>query len=128
MQNEANKDAILVLSFGTTYKDSRQKTIDRTVDAIKAAHPDQKVVVAFTSHIIVDRIKAKEGLTVPTPEQAMAQLKKKAIRAWPLRPSTSSPAWNTLMTRLFSTSIKRISKNDPRHAVDVLDGSGRPAR
>lgn len=111
MQNEANKDAILVLSFGTTYKDSRQKTIDQTVSAIKAAHPDQKVVVAFTSHIIVDRIKAKEGVTVPTPEQAMGQLKKKAIRAWPLLPWTSSRVWNMPMIRLFSTSTNMISRN-----------------
>lgn len=69
MQNVANKDAILVLSFGTTYKDSRQKTIDKTVSDIQAAHPNQKVVVAFTSHIIVDRIKANEGLDIPTPEK-----------------------------------------------------------
>jgi sirohydrochlorin cobaltochelatase len=72
---EANKDAIMVMSFGTTFKDSREKTIDATVAAIQAAHPNVKVVKAFTSHIIVDRIKAKEGLTIPTPEQAMAQLK-----------------------------------------------------
>ena len=39
MQNEANKDAILVLSFGTTYKDSRQKTIDRTVALFPHAAP-----------------------------------------------------------------------------------------
>jgi sirohydrochlorin cobaltochelatase len=73
---QPNKDAILVMSFGTTFKDSREKTIDKTVADIKAAHPGTKVVLAFTSHIIVDRIKAKEGLTIPTPEEALAQLKK----------------------------------------------------
>lgn len=110
MQNAANKDAILVLSFGTTYKDSRQKTIDKTVSDIQAAHPNQKVVVAFTSHIIVDRIKAKEGLDIPTPEKALEQLKKTAIPALPLRPSTSSPVWNTPMTRPFLTSIRMTSR------------------
>ena len=48
LQNEANKDAIVVMSFGTTFKDTRQKTIDATVKAIQAAHPDVKVVTAFT--------------------------------------------------------------------------------
>ena len=76
MANVENKDAILVLSFGTTFKDTRAKTIDQTVADIKAAHPERKVVVAFTSHIIIDRIKANEGITVPTPEQALEQLKK----------------------------------------------------
>ena len=76
MQNLPNKDAILVMSFGTTFKDSREKTIEATVKAIQAAHPNVKVELAFTSHIIVDRIKEKEGLDIPTPEAALQQLKK----------------------------------------------------
>lgn len=75
MANKENKDAILVMSFGTTYKDTRAKTIEATVKDIQAAHPNTKVVTAFTSHIIRDRIKAKEGITIPTPEEALDQLK-----------------------------------------------------
>lgn len=75
LQNLENKDAILITSFGTTFKETREKTIDATVNAIQAAHPDTKVVVAFTSHIIIDRIKENEGLTYPTPEEALSQLK-----------------------------------------------------
>ena len=76
LQNLPNKDAMVVMSFGTTYKDTRAKTIDATVDAIKAAHPNTKVITAFTSHIIRDRIQQKEGITYPTPEEALAELKK----------------------------------------------------
>ena len=75
LQNLQNKDAIVVMSFGTTYKETRAKTIDATVDAIKAAHPNTKVITAFTSHIIRDRIQQKEGITYPTPEEALAELK-----------------------------------------------------
>lgn len=117
MQNEANKDAILVLSFGTTYKDSRQKTIDQTVSDIKAAHPDQKVVVAFTSHIIVDRIKAKEGVTVPTPEQAMAQLKKEgytrvAITSLDIIPGMEY-AYDTAIFDLYKHDFKKLTLGTP---------------
>ena len=52
-----------------------QKTIDATINEIKAQHPNVKVVTAFTSHIIIDRIKAHEGITYPTPEEALDQLK-----------------------------------------------------
>ena len=76
LQNLPNKDAMVVMSFGTTYKETRAKTIDATVDAIKAAHPNTKVITAFTSHIIRDRIQQKEGITYPTPEEALAELKK----------------------------------------------------
>lgn len=75
LANEENKDAIVVMTFGTTFKDTRAKTIDATVDAIKAAHPGVKVVTAYTSHIIIDRVKAKEGITFPTPEEALDALK-----------------------------------------------------
>lgn len=76
LQNLPNKDAMVVMSFGTTFKDTRQKTIEATVAAIQAAHPNVKVVTAFTSHIIIDRIKANEGITIPTPEEALDQLQK----------------------------------------------------
>lgn len=75
MKNAANKDAILIMSFGTTYKETRAKTIDATVNAIAKANPNAKVITSFTSHIIIDRIKKKEGKTYPTPEEALKQLK-----------------------------------------------------
>lgn len=117
MQNVANKDAILVLSFGTTYKDSRAKTIDKTVAAIQAAHPNQKVVTAFTSHIIVDRIKAKEGLTIPTPEQAMAQLKKDgytrvAITSLDVIPGMEY-AYDTAIFDLYKNDFKKMTIGTP---------------
>lgn len=75
LSNLPNKDAILVMSFGTTYTETRVATIDATVKEIAAQHPGVKVVTAFTSHIIIDRIKKNEGITYPTPEEALAQLK-----------------------------------------------------
>lgn len=117
MQHVANKDAILVLSFGTTYKDSRAKTIDKTVAAIQAAHPEQKVVTAFTSHIIVDRIKAKEGLVIPTPEQAMAQLKKDgytrvAITTLDVIPGMEY-AYDTAIFDLYKNDFKKMTIGTP---------------
>ena len=75
MQDLPDKDAMVVMSFGTTMKETRDKTINPTIDAIKAALPGVKVVTAYTSHIIIDRVKANEGLEIPTPEKALEQLK-----------------------------------------------------
>lgn len=113
MKDEKNKDAILVLSFGTTYKDSRKATIDKTVADIRAAHPDQKVVLAFTSHIIVDRIKAKEHLTIPTPEEALAQLKKEgytrvAITSLDVIPGMEY-AYDTAIFDLYKHDFKKMT-------------------
>ena len=72
-----DKDAIVVLSFGTTFKDQRTKAIDATANAIQAAHPKAKVVTAFTSHIVIKHIMENEGkCDYMTPEQTLDQLKR----------------------------------------------------
>ena len=72
-----DKDAIVVLSFGTTFKDQRTKAIDATANAIQAAHPQAKVVTAFTSHIVLKHIMENEGkCDYMTPEQTLDQLKR----------------------------------------------------
>ncbi len=75
MKDLPDKDAMVVMSFGTTMKETRDKTINATVEEIQKALPDLRVIVAYTSHIIIDRIRAKEGLIIPTPEEALDQLK-----------------------------------------------------
>ena len=75
LQGLADKDAIVVMTFGTAFAENRAKTIDATIEGIKAAHPGVKVVTAYTSHIIIDRVAANEGIKYPTPEEALAQLK-----------------------------------------------------
>lgn len=77
MRTATNKDAIVVLSFGTTFKDQRAKAIDATANAIAAAHPNAKVVTAFTSHIVIKHIAENEGkCDYMTPEQTLEQLKR----------------------------------------------------
>lgn len=75
LQSLPDRDAIVVMTFGTTFADTRAKTIDAAIDGIKAAHPGVKVVTAYTSHIIIDRVAANEGVKYPTPEEALEQLK-----------------------------------------------------
>ena len=77
LQSQANKDAIVVLSFGTTFPEQRAKSIDATANAIAAAHPGVKVVTAFTSHIVIKHITENEGkCDYLTPEQTLDQLKR----------------------------------------------------
>ena len=77
LESYMDKDAIVVLSFGTTFKDQRTKSIDATAKAIQAAHPKAKVVTAFTSHIVLKHIMENEGkCDYMTPEQTIDLLKR----------------------------------------------------
>ncbi|MGN0940200.1 MAG: sirohydrochlorin cobaltochelatase [Selenomonadaceae bacterium] len=113
LQNMENKDAIVVMSFGTTFKETRQKTIEATVADIQAAHPDTKVVLAFTSHIIIDRIEAKEGIKIPTPEEALAQLKEEGYSRVALTSLDLFPG----MEYAYDTAVFNLYKNDFKKMV-----------
>ena len=104
-----DKDAILVTSFGTTYKETRRRTIDAVFEEIKAACPGVKAELAFTSHIVIERIKKNEGITYPTPEEALHCIKM-AIPALPSALWILFPALNTLIKLLFLTAIKPCLK------------------
>ena len=108
LANLPDKDAIVVMSFGTTFKDSREKTINATVDAIKAAHPGVKVVTAFTSHIIIDRVKENEGIEIPTPEQALAALKAEGYTRVALTSLDIIPG----MEYAYKDAVYNLHKND----------------
>ena len=69
------RDAILVMSFGTTFRQTRKKTIDAVTGAVQHTYPAVKVVLAFTSHIVIERVKKNEGVLYPTPEEALQKLR-----------------------------------------------------
>lgn len=68
------KKAVLAVSFGTTFPETREKTIGATERAIKEAFPGYDVYRAFTSKIVRHRIEEKEGLTIDDPATALGKL------------------------------------------------------
>jgi len=70
------KSAILVVSFGTSYNDTRKVTIEATENKIKDAFPDYDVYRAFTAQIIIDKLKARDNLVIDNVKEAMERLKK----------------------------------------------------
>ncbi|MDE5876343.1 MAG: sirohydrochlorin cobaltochelatase [Muribaculaceae bacterium] len=65
--------AILMVHFGTTFDDTRSLTIDAINAKAQEMFPDVKVVEAYTSRIIIDRLK-KRGISKPTPQEALLRL------------------------------------------------------
>ena len=108
---------IVVMSFGTTMKETRDKTINPTIDAIKAALPGVKVVTAYTSHIIIDRVKANEGLEIPTPEKALEQLKAEGYTRIALATLDVIPGmeyeYKTAIYRLYRDNFKKMTFGTP---------------
>lgn len=72
---DSGKKAILVVSFGTTYDDTRKVTIDAVTDKIKAAFPGYDVRQAYTSRIIIKKLMDRDNRQVDTEKQAIDKLK-----------------------------------------------------
>lgn len=66
-----NETAILVVSFGTSYNDSRDITIGAIEKTITDAFPEYEVRRAFTSQIIIDKLKERDGLEIDNVEEAL---------------------------------------------------------
>ena len=65
------ENEILVVSFGTSFNDSRVATIGAIEKAIQAANPDWAVRRAFTAQIINNHILARDGESIDNVEQAL---------------------------------------------------------
>lgn len=83
----ADKTAILVVSFGTSYNDSRDITIGAVEESIKTAFPDYEVRRAFTSQIIIDILKERDGLEIDNVEQALDRAAADGIKKLVVQPT-----------------------------------------
>ncbi len=81
------KPVILVVSFGTSYNDSRDVTIGAIENSIKDANPDKEVRRAFTSQIIIDKLKERDGLEIDNVEEAFARLEKDGVKELIVQPT-----------------------------------------
>ena len=72
-RNEDNigDNELLVVSFGTSFNDSRVKDIKGVEDALQAAYPDWSVRRAFTAQIIINHVQARDGEKIDNMQQAM---------------------------------------------------------
>ena len=68
------KKAILAVSFGTTYHDTLEKTIGAIEADLAAAFPDRTLRRAFTSGMIIRRLKERDGLAIDNVTEALERL------------------------------------------------------
>ena len=70
-QDDIGENELLVVSFGTSFNDSRVADIKGIEDALQAANPDWSVRRAFTAQIIINHIQARDGEKIDNMEQAL---------------------------------------------------------
>ena len=67
-------EAILVVSFGTSHNDTREKTIDAIESDIASAYPSRRVYRAWTSKMITAKVNKRDHIHINSVREAMAQM------------------------------------------------------
>ena len=70
-QDEIGENELLVVSFGTSFNDSRAEDIKGIEDALAAAYPDWSVRRAFTAQIIINHVQARDNEVIDNMQQAL---------------------------------------------------------
>ncbi|MGN8749481.1 sirohydrochlorin cobaltochelatase [Oscillospiraceae bacterium HCP3S3_D12] len=70
-EDEIGENELLVVSFGTSFNDSRAKDIKGIEDALQEAYPDWSVRRAFTAQIIINHVQARDDEKIDNMQQAL---------------------------------------------------------
>ena len=85
--DDIGENEILVVSFGTSFNDSRVATIKAVEDKIQAAFPDWSVRRAFTAQIIINHIMARDGEKIDNVQQALDRVVANGVKNLVVQPT-----------------------------------------
>ena len=86
-QDDIGENELLVVSFGTSFNDSRVKDIKGIEDALQAAYPDWSVRRAFTAQIIINHVQARDGEKIDNMEQALERAVANGVKNLVVQPT-----------------------------------------
>ena len=86
-QDEIGDKELLVVSFGTSYNDSRRMTIGAIEQALEDAFPDYSVRRAFTSDIIIKHVAQRDGVQIDNVETALQRAVDNQVKELVIQPT-----------------------------------------
>ena len=85
--DEIGETELLVVSFGTSFNESRATDIGGIEAALEAAYPDWSVRRAFTAQIIINHVQARDDEAIDNIDQALARAKENGVKNLVIQPT-----------------------------------------
>ena len=85
--DEIGDNELLVVSFGTSFNDSRAEDIKGIEDALQEAYPDWSVRRAFTAQIIINHIQARDDEKIDNMDQALQRAVDNGVKNLVVQPT-----------------------------------------
>ena len=86
-EDSIGENELLVVSFGTSFNDSRAADIGGVEKALQAAYPDWSVRRAFTAQIIINHVQARDGEKIDNMEQALERAVDNGVKNLVIQPT-----------------------------------------
>ena len=126
--DEIGEKELLVVSFGTSFNDSRRMTIGGIERALQKAFPDWSVRRAFTSQIIIDHVKNRDGEVIDNVAEALDRALENGVKTLVVQPThlMHGYEYTDLVEELaeYADAFESITVGEPLAAVlaDVTAG------
>lgn len=116
-QDEIGENELLVVSFGTSYNDSRRLTIGAIESAIEAAFPDYSVRRGFTSQIIIDHVKSRDDVSIDNVTEALDRAVANGVKNLVIQPThlMNGLEYNDLINEVagYADSFEKVAIGEP---------------
>lgn len=116
-QDEIGENELLVVSFGTSYNDSRRETIGAIEAAMQKAFPDYSVRRGFTSQIIIDHVNKRDGEKIDNVTEALDRAVANGVKNLVVQPThlMNGLEYTDLKNELagYSDSFEKIALGEP---------------
>ncbi|MGN1101411.1 MAG: sirohydrochlorin cobaltochelatase, partial [Huintestinicola sp.] len=86
-QDDIGENELLVVSFGTSYNDSRRLTVGAIENDLEAAFPDYSVRRGFTSNIIINHVQKRDGILIDDIDAALTRAADNGVRNLVIQPT-----------------------------------------
>ena len=86
-QDEIGENELLVVSFGTSFNDSRAEDVKGIEDALAEAYPDWSVRRAFTAQIIINHVEARDNEVIDNMQQALDRAVENGVKNLVVQPT-----------------------------------------
>ena len=122
LDNPRNQDGIgekelLVLSFGTSFNDSRRLTVGAIEDDIEKAFPDYSVRRGFTSNIIIDHVKKRDNVSIDDIDESLQRAVDNGVKELVVQPThlMNGLEYDELKEKIakYECSFEKISIGEP---------------
>lgn len=116
-QDEIGENELMVVSFGTSYNDSRRLTVGAIETAIEKAFPDYSVRRGFTSQIIIDHVKSRDNIAIDNVGEALNRAVDNGVKNLVIQPThlMNGLEYTDLVNEVaqYSDSFEKVVVGEP---------------